>query len=355
MLPHNHLTTKQITPVWHEIRDGSSVSGSTLFKACGLGLLREQQEHFDKVFKGYQPTVKPALQKLFDRGAKEEPNALATLVGKILPVYFPALKYFEDGCNVISLKNGYLVVSGDGSGLNDDLQYKVAFEMKCPKPGKTHTPDVHYRLAVYYSTQVLSQMATKCCNTFAYICYTPESCTFIQGKFDEKCWDTIWQYLQSLYGIPHPVRPQKKYPHASMIRNCLNNYCTDCPFVAEFPSLLYRPCSCTPTDNEYDAWGTHHDIVNSTLNFNLCDMTNCLTSALQNMTDAWNILWRPAKKVLVTVVSDLHRFGKFQSDAPHAVPIQYGLSGYSKQWPQQGASYRMHTVLVKQRVWTLQL
>ena len=51
MLPHNHLTTKQITPVWHEIRDGSSVSGSTLFKACGLGLLREQQEHFHKVFK----------------------------------------------------------------------------------------------------------------------------------------------------------------------------------------------------------------------------------------------------------------------------------------------------------------
>jgi hypothetical protein len=99
--------TKQRTPAWHDLRDGSRITGSTVFKGLGLGTLKQQQEHYDKVFKGKHPNVPPELQELFDYGTKQEINALATLLGKIIPVYYPTLKFQEDGCEVLPVGDSY--------------------------------------------------------------------------------------------------------------------------------------------------------------------------------------------------------------------------------------------------------
>jgi hypothetical protein len=50
------------------------------FKGLGLGTLKQQQEHYDKVFKSKHPNIPPELQELFDYGTKQEINALATLL-----------------------------------------------------------------------------------------------------------------------------------------------------------------------------------------------------------------------------------------------------------------------------------
>ena len=71
------------------------------------------------------------------------------------------LMFHEDGCKVIPLSDSYGVVSGDGSGVNTDNVTEVAFEFKCPKTGKERVTDTHYKVPVYYVTQVLSQMAVK--------------------------------------------------------------------------------------------------------------------------------------------------------------------------------------------------
>lgn len=46
--------TKQKSQRWCKLRDSSRITGSTLYKALGFGTLKDQQEHYDKVFHGTQ-------------------------------------------------------------------------------------------------------------------------------------------------------------------------------------------------------------------------------------------------------------------------------------------------------------
>ena len=94
------------------------------------------------------------LQELFDYGSTNEINGIATLVGKVIPVFYPHLTYREDGCEVMLIaaeSENYAISSGDGSGIDTNGQVEVAFEIKCPKPGKTHTTDVFYKLTNYHT------------------------------------------------------------------------------------------------------------------------------------------------------------------------------------------------------------
>ena len=153
---------KQRSEMWHKIRDGASVTGSSLYKALGFDTLKLQKQYFDKAYKGTPIPVSAELQEKFTYGSNTEIHAVATLVSKIMPAYFPHLIFREDGCVVLPMYNSnYAVISGDGTGVNGDKEGKVAFELKCPIPGKVFTPDVYYTLPVYYSTQILSQMASK--------------------------------------------------------------------------------------------------------------------------------------------------------------------------------------------------
>ena len=193
---------KQRSQEWHRLRSGARVTGSTLFKTLGLGTLKDQKAHFDSVFRDIKEEISPELQVRYDYGTSNEITAVATLVGKILPVYYPELIYREDGCVVLPMdsEKAYAVISGDGTGFTCDNRNQVAFELKCPIPGKQYVPDVYYELPVYYTTQVLSQMAAKDYSSFANLCYTPQSSTLIHDTNDTGLWENIWKYTNELYG-----------------------------------------------------------------------------------------------------------------------------------------------------------
>ena len=209
---------KQRTDAWISLRNNAHVTGSTLNDATGLGTLRAQQAHHDKVFKGIVKPVTPELQGYFDHGVENEIHALATLVGKVIPVFYPNLKYHEDGCETLEIGHGsYAVVSGDGSGLGTDGRPKVAFELKCPVPEKKFTPDVYYKFPDYYVTQVISQMAAKGVPEFANICYTPQSATVFSGTFCGRRFGD-WQntsIARQSQGLQKGVLPPKKLPPMS--------------------------------------------------------------------------------------------------------------------------------------------
>ena len=320
-------TTKQRTQQWHSLRDKSRMTGSTMFQALGCASLKDQQSHYDKVFKGKLQKVSPELQALFDHGNANEINAVATLTGKILPVYFPDLVYREDGCNIIPLNDSYAVISGDGSGIDTDNSTKMTFEFKCPKPNKERVTDQHYSLPVRYTTQVLAQMFAKKCEHLAYICYTPESSTFIQGTFDPTVWKEVWDLATELYTSEAP-RPSKKHTKTKMLLSSLQSYSTSCQFVAEFPSLIGIPCRCGNAENPSGVYGYHSDQIDANIQAMSMDdaviMTKGSTKALE---DAYQVMRKPAKEVLVTMISDLNRMSSEFSG--YAVPIQYGLSGFS--------------------------
>ena len=63
-------------------------------------------------------------------GISNEINAMTTLVTKILPPYYPNIKYTEEGCYVTEESGHALfVVSPDGIGKNMDSEEKcMAFE-----------------------------------------------------------------------------------------------------------------------------------------------------------------------------------------------------------------------------------
>ena len=127
------------------------------------------------MYHGIQPEVSDALQELFDYGTTQEINAIATMLGKVIPVYYPNITYIEDGCKVIPIGQSSAVVSGDGHGINEKDETVMSFEFKCPKPGKIRTTDTHYKLPTRYATQVLAEMNTHQCGEYAYLCYTPVS------------------------------------------------------------------------------------------------------------------------------------------------------------------------------------
>ncbi|KAK3103474.1 hypothetical protein FSP39_019495 [Pinctada imbricata] len=120
---------------WFALRNSVKITGSTIYPAIGCDGLSRQKDHFDKVVCGVKEkepcaTVKQAMQ----HGIDNEQNAVATIVGKIIPVLFPELKFFEEGCVVIKRGDGFpfMVISPDGS-LRSEVSLdstKVAVEIK---------------------------------------------------------------------------------------------------------------------------------------------------------------------------------------------------------------------------------
>ena len=143
------------------MRSSAKVTGSIAYKALGLESLKKQQEHFDYVFcKQDKPEFLTRTKLSMDHGVKNEINCVATLVSKVLPVYFPELLFKEEGCIIEELYGSVLFVcSPDGScGIGGDGDPVLAYEFKCPMPGNTHATPVHYKIPIYY--ELLAEMNT---------------------------------------------------------------------------------------------------------------------------------------------------------------------------------------------------
>ena len=325
----NSQYIKQRTNAWHELRSGACVTGSTMHKALGLGTLKQQKEHVLKG-RGIQPVIGDQLQSHFDYGEAMEKHALGTLVGKIMPVHFPELIFVEDGCAIIPIGDKFCVISGDGSGSMTGSDCKVAFEIKCPIPGKKFATDAYYQLPSYYCCQVLSQMKSKGCNNFANICYTPDSTTVITGQFDSSLWETLVDLATKLYGnseknVPLPSR---KEPEVKEICQLVSKFSQNSVFMAEYPSARATNCMCDVVTDLDDVYG-HHQNYPEDLNLSLDDCAMFLTNAGEALKDAYDLLRRPAKEILVTMLSDLDRTYSDRMQVPYSLPIMYHLGGYS--------------------------
>ncbi|CAG2250716.1 unnamed protein product [Mytilus edulis] len=169
---------KQRSDAWHKIRNTAHVTGSTCNKALGLETLKKQQMHYKQVFNEEHVTESPSkeLQMRFDYGTANEINCVATLTGKVLPVFYEQSSYFEEGC--YTCRNGFtetmptVIVSPDGSIRNNNGQIILAVEIKCPYPGKTFTTPVQYAIPKYYIPQILCEMAVLKTDKLIFLSYS---------------------------------------------------------------------------------------------------------------------------------------------------------------------------------------
>lgn len=103
---------KQRTNKWRMIREKARVTGSTLHAAVGLRGMKRQREHVH-----HEHFITPHAQAMLDHGTLNEENAVATLVGRFMPIYFPDAYFIEEGCYILPGKEVECLgeVSPDGS------------------------------------------------------------------------------------------------------------------------------------------------------------------------------------------------------------------------------------------------
>lgn len=74
------------------------MTGRTCNTAVGLGKLKDQQAHFDKVTTGVESRRLSDTQlENMNYCIVHEIDGIATVVARIRPSMFPALEYFEEG------------------------------------------------------------------------------------------------------------------------------------------------------------------------------------------------------------------------------------------------------------------
>ena len=325
---------KQKCETWFKLRDGAVVTGSTFHRALGFDKLKDQREHYDKVFKGIVKEPTPEQQTMFSHGNENEIHALATFACKIMPVYFPKLIFREDGCTVLGMDTtveSYAVISGDGTCIDQNGESVVAGEFNCPMPDKQYTTDVYYKLPHYYGSQLLSQMAAKGCDTYANLCYTAPTSTFIAGSNDALLWTRIWELAKQLYGHGKTARPTRKLPESISISDQLKEFSSSSQFIAEFPSVRAIPCHCK-TRKSIDEYARklHLQSPNDIGEVNSESCLVTLNMAADEVHVAYQLLRRPAREILLGVISDLGRtVNAKHPDIPHVVPFMYYMAGPS--------------------------
>ena len=275
------------------------------------------------------------MKDRFAHGTKNDINALASLVGKILPTFYPHLSFQEDGCDIINLPGGYCVISGDGSGVNQEGINHVAIEFKCPMPGKKYTTETYYKLPVYYVLQVLSQMVAKNAGEFANLCYTQESSTLLVGEFNKVRWDKT-KCMLDYYFSSSQKRPTRKPKWSNEMFPCLRDFAESARFVCEVPSLRGIACSC-PKEAVKGAAEIRNYHGEPRRNSTVASLTTSMESfaievlrAKDALKEAYDQVRRQAKEILLTMISDLDRMPRaILSVLPHAVPMMYHMAGYS--------------------------
>ena len=82
------------------------------------------------MYNGEREVVSPDLQVRFDYGSANKSHALATTLGKIIPILSPGVTFSE--CCTPSWVGNYMKVREDGSGVTGIDTDELRFEFKSP-------------------------------------------------------------------------------------------------------------------------------------------------------------------------------------------------------------------------------
>lgn len=171
------------------------------------------------------------------------------------------MSYVEEGCVKVSLGDSNMIVSPDGSCMdNFTHDTEMAIEIKCPfppSPGSYKVP-VFYTIPKYYVPQILSEMYALGAEELLFVCYSSESTTFMKATFCQKLWDSLSSEIVSVFG-PNAIRPKRKSDKVPELSNMIAEYLdSKVQFLGEVLSVKAVNCAgressihnphCTHTD-----------------------------------------------------------------------------------------------------------
>ena len=235
---NNPRFVKQQTEKWKSLRQTAKVTGSTLYSALGLETLRKQQQHFEKVVCGIpEPMPSKEVQSYMDHGTENEPNAVATLVSKVLPVLLPRCEYFEEGCFCIEFDDKpFMVVSPDGSikkkTEDNEMTEVYGIEIKCP------VRKIHNALPERYVLQCLAEMEVLNVDKLLYLCWRPDITSVFEVQHNKSLLQFALREAIDLYGNDKPRRPSKLSDNVADLRKQIKEESQRVRFLGEFPSVM---------------------------------------------------------------------------------------------------------------------
>ncbi|MEW8542406.1 MAG: YqaJ viral recombinase family protein, partial [Candidatus Thiodiazotropha sp.] len=322
---------KQRSEKWFAKRKTAAVTGSTLYKAVGLESLKAQLQHFDNVvYQKEKEEPSAEVKQRMEHGSLNEINGVATIVGKVLPMFYPSLHFFEEGCYENAENGCKMIISPDGSIRDRDTDAVIlGVEIKCPapKPLPVFRPIVHYDLPKYYIPQVLAEMAVLGTDRLLYVCYTEESTTVHLVEFSQSIWDKICDEVKSIYGKENPKRPTKRSSHVAKLLTDIEEFKkTNVTFLCEVQSSKGLECREMISDL-HGKLCFHINPGTSEETLNIRTVQTWLYECLTCLESSYQLTRNRASEFLGFMISDLDRL--YKEEELHAVPIAYGLKGYS--------------------------
>ena len=337
---------KQRTPEWHVIRKQACVTGSSAYYCLGLESLKRQKEAISKLLTDHvenDDKHEKERSEALEHGIKNEINALATLSSKVLPVYYPDLTYFEEGCYLFKEEGDTIIeVSPDGSVrpitdidcededemIRSSARTKFAVEVKCPHPSYKYAVPVYYSLPEKYVCQIMSEMKLLECQEALLVSWSPESTTVFCLKFSDTFFEAMSKEIKTVFLNGTPKQPKRKSEGAKMLKSMSKEISEATMFIGEFKSVTSVHSESTHLRS--GVYTSNLDAKNPS-NTKAAMSVNGMLSSLKMVEDiineSYQIQRQKASEVMPILLSSVNR--EWNPETGHATPIGYFLRGYS--------------------------
>ena len=253
-LPENTDIIKQRSEKWLDVRKKAKVTGNTLYNALGLSLLGDlKQHHYQFLKKRSPPPFSDEVKKRMKYGQENEKNALAAVIGGLLPAFLPnCFSFLEVGPSFISVfgEENFMEVSPDGllccmvgeECTNRNIpehSSPVPVEAKCIYPDQSKLVEPMYQMIQRYVPQTLAEMAIYQVLVLWLMSFTEISTVFIKVSFKEALWLQMLKIAHDLHGGEKPKVPTKLHPDTKELKVAIQAFVKkNCTFVCEIPSYF---------------------------------------------------------------------------------------------------------------------
>ena len=249
----------------------------------------------------------------------------------------PNSTIYEEGVNFIHGKvrkfmiedslDGYIAV-GNYECEGEHQYQDMVLELKCPYPDESKV-NVHYKIPVYYTTQLLCHMKAKEVKCTWYASYSKQSLVLLQLDMDEEVWDETYKILCQMYDKEVIEKPKNKVKHKEDLKPILQNYLdANTKVLVEVRSMEMDD----NTSNREKGEGPYYvPAVPNVRKVSKSSIASKLKSICHTTCDlvkeAYELQRRKATKILAFVISDTDRI--HDGEHPNQIPIAYALKGYS--------------------------
>lgn len=231
----NTRFVKQGSDEWFQIRKTVKVTGSTIYTAVGCDGLYRLQDHYDSVICGIkQKEPSDFVKQAMRHGTENEENAIATIVGKVMPVFFPTLTFKEEGCVVIKESEKPIMVVSPDSSLRQGTSLsstKIAVEIKCP------VNKVHSQFPPRYLLQCLGEIQALEVENLVFVSWTPQETNVFMVRRDESLYEKALMISKQMY-CEKKKKPTKLSDDQRLLKLEIANKSKEIALVARFTSTF---------------------------------------------------------------------------------------------------------------------